>query len=47
METYKVDIDQLERESIQEKVNESFINTLVKRLLYTLSKDKYAATKRD
>jgi len=43
----KVDIDQLEHECIQEKVNEPFINTVVKRLLYTLSKDKYAATPRD
>jgi starch phosphorylase len=47
MEAYKVDIDQLEQDCIQTKVNEPFINTLVKRLLYTLSKDKYAATKRD
>jgi starch phosphorylase len=47
MKPYKVDIDQLEHECIREKVNEPFINTVVKRLLYTLSKDKYAATKRD
>ncbi len=42
-----VDIDQIEQECIQEKVNEPFINTVVKRLLYTLSKDKYSATARD
>lgn len=47
MNTMQVDIDQLEQQSIQEKVSEPFINTVVKRLLYTLSKDKYAATARD
>ncbi len=43
----KVDIDQLEKDCIQEKRNEPFINGFVKRLLYTVAKDKYAATGRD
>ena len=47
MELRHVDIDELEKISIQEKQNEPFINTFVKRLLYTLAKDKYAATERD
>ena len=42
-----VDFDKLEKLCIQEKENEPFINTFVKRLLYTLSKDKYSATERD
>lgn len=47
MDLKNVKIDQLEHEAIQDKVGEPFINTLVKRLIYTLSKDKYAATERD
>ncbi len=43
----KVDIDELERSCVQEKSNEPFINGFVKRLLYTVAKDKYAATERD
>ncbi len=43
----QVDIDKLERSCIQEKNNEPFINGFVKRLLYTVAKDKYAATERD
>ena len=42
-----IDIDDIERSCIQEKQNEPFINSFVKRLLYTLAKDKYAATNRD
>lgn len=47
MEITKVDIEQYERESIQEKMVEDFTKTVAKRLLYTLSKDKYSATERD
>ncbi|MBD3309481.1 glycogen/starch/alpha-glucan family phosphorylase, partial [candidate division KSB3 bacterium] len=47
MEQNAVDIDQIVQGCIEEKNNEPFINTFVKRLLYTLAKDKYAATERD
>ena len=47
MQVSHVDIDDIEKECIQEKQNEPFINTFAKRLLYTLAKDKYAATERD
>ena len=42
-----IDIDALVKSCIQEKSQESFVNTFVKRLLYTLAKDKYSATARD
>ncbi len=47
MEIKKVDIDQYEYECIQETMAEDFTKTVAKRLLYTLSKDKYSATERD
>lgn len=47
MQVSRIDIDDIEKSCIQEKQNEAFINSFVKRLLYTVAKDKYAATERD
>lgn len=47
MPPQKVDITDIERICIREKQEEPFIKAFVKRLLYTLSKDKYSATRRD
>ncbi|PIE33606.1 glycogen phosphorylase [candidate division KSB3 bacterium] len=47
MQTPHIDIADLEEQYIRKKQEERFLNTFVKRLLYTLAKDKYAATKRD
>ena len=43
----RIDLDNIEKACIKEKQEEPFINTFVKRLLYTLAKDKYSATDRD
>lgn len=42
-----IDIDEIEKSCMQEKNEEPFVNTFVKRLLFTLAKDKYSATERD
>jgi starch phosphorylase len=42
-----IDIDKLVKSCIQEKNQEPFEASFVKRLLYTLAKDKYSATMRD
>ena len=47
MELTKVEIDQFEQACIQERMAEPFMKTVVKHLLFTLSKDNYAATHRD
>ena len=42
-----IDIADLEKSCLQEKRNEPFIDTVIKRLLFTMAKDKYTATAQD
>ena len=47
MATPRIDIDEIEHASILSKQTEAFLNTFIKRRLYTLAKDQYSATERD
>lgn len=47
MENNQKEFKKVEERCIRQKNEEPFIDTFVKRLFYTLSKDEYSATKRD
>jgi len=47
MATPRTDINAIIRQCVTEKETEPFINAFIKRLIYTVAKDRYSATERD